>query len=241
MYQGQAELAPKHGERPQRRDRVHGAPGSEAQDDLGAEDREAEAVASGPGAKQILLLPVEIRVVPMRRDLSRGNTNRHAEVGAVGLGALEQCHVLEARQGVERAFEHAPVALDLVRIEPAPDQLWLLVERRIDEVRRVAMIFEFGTRPPRVPQVNRQRASAALEVRRPARERDHRVIAAKRVDPLHDRTAHHAERPGHDDPSRVELGPGGLLRGVIRADVRCPGQGRGRERAWGESNRVSEM
>ena len=95
-------------------------------------------------AQEILLRPVEIRLlVHFRASLARRHRQR-ADMHAIGLGALQQRDMLQIRRDrLERAHQiaqHVVVDGDLPRIAPAVDEIGLFIERGVDEMRRALQL-----------------------------------------------------------------------------------------------------
>ena len=89
-------------------------------------------------AQEILLRPVEIRLlVHFRAALARRHGER-ADVDAIGLGALQQRDMPKRRRNrLERRHQiaqHRVVDVDLLWIAPAVDQVRRLIERGVDEM-----------------------------------------------------------------------------------------------------------
>ena len=132
-------------------------------------------------AQEILLRPVEVRLlVHFRAALARRHGER-ANVDAVGLRALQQRDMAERRcdrfERRHQIAQHQIVGSDLVRIAPAVDQVRRFIERGIDEMGCILQ-RSCGLRAlRRIGQVDRY-VAGAMEIARLAARQRYNVAAA---------------------------------------------------------------
>jgi hypothetical protein len=114
--------------------------------DLRTHDAVTKARLRGERLQIVLLLPIEVGAFGTRIAFATGIRHR-SQMCTVRLRALQQRHVLErghVHERVEQVLEHRLVGGDLLRIAPTGDQLGLLVQRRVRDVRDVTKLRAFG-------------------------------------------------------------------------------------------------
>jgi hypothetical protein len=95
-------------------------------------------------------------------------------MNAIGLGALEQCDMPQARvvgfNRVEKVRKHGEVGRDLIRLEPAFRQIRFLEQGAVNDVSDAADVAKPRVARRRVGQVDRDMDRAGPGLRQPARQ-----------------------------------------------------------------------
>jgi hypothetical protein len=190
-------------------------------DELRTEDRVPQAALRGPLGQEVLLQPVEVGVLVTGVALA-GRDPHRVHVDAVGLGALQQRHVLEgvvAGQRLDQVLQHLQVGLHLVVLGPPGDETGLLVDRGVDEVAHVGDVGERRRAGVRVAQVHRQVPEGPLaeDLRLAPRHRhDVPAVVEETVD---GGGSDQSAGSGDEDGVRHGATPGGGVRGHGCADT----------------------
>ena len=159
---------------------------------------------SDEGPDVVLVEPVEVLVVVAGSTLS-GRDRDGVQVGAVGLGALQEAdvaHVAPLAHRVEHVAQHGQVGVHLATVGPARHEAGLLAHGGVDDVGDGAHLgHRRATRHP-VGEVDGQVADSAVRVElgHPARQRDH--VVARRQERLGGGRAHEPAGPHHQDDPR---------------------------------------
>ena len=94
-----------------------------------------------------------------------GRDRDRVQVHAVDLRSLQNADMLEIGGGADNrphhVAQHGIVGLDLILARPARDQLGLLVQSRVGDVRDAGQRLERGARPFLVSQIDRQKVNVS--------------------------------------------------------------------------------
>ena len=183
-------------------DDVHRARHRMPEHDLRSQDREGPCAAGLPLAQEVFLSPVEVLVRMARPALLAGHRRRF-DVAAIGFGSLQDRDVAQARgrplQGVEDVPQHRFVDGHLLRIAPAGDQVRLLVQGCVEQVRGVGETADGLAACRRVGEVRRDMDNPVRQRHLPARQRGNPPVRQRCE--MGDRGgADHAARAGYQDP-----------------------------------------
>ena len=142
---------------------------------------QCQALALLQPAQEVLLRPVEIRLLVHFRAAFPRRHRQRSNMHAIGLGTLQQRHMpqrwrhrLENRHQVA---QHGVIGADLVWIAPAIDQVRRLIERGVDEVGRALQLRRRVLALGGIGQIDRDVTGAVELARLAPRQRDHLASA----------------------------------------------------------------